>query len=180
MPDTKQCSRCGETKNVTEFYRDSRAKSGRAASCKTCRTKENREYRERNREAIKARQHAYNAKRTPRKTCTKCYETKPKTQFAKDRRKQDGLSPICKKCRKLGDKKTLPAGAKKQRENARRYLEVVSQLHDARTDREPRKNECNYSGCTRKKAYKNDPHHFGFCTEHENNAAEILGYKLTA
>ena len=180
MPDTKQCTTCHATRPTSDFYRRSRAKDGLAASCKECEAERNRDYRRRNREKVAEKKRARRAKTTPRKTCTKCHETKPGTQFAKDRRKQDGRSPICKKCRKHGDKKTIPAGAKKQQENARRYLKVVAQLHDARTDREPRKHECNYSGCTRPKAYKNDPHNFGFCPEHENNAAFILGYKATA
>lgn len=113
------------------------------------------------------------------KQCAKCGETKPRHQFSKDKWRSDGLASICKTCRKQRNKKTLTAGAKKRRENAQRYRKVVSQLHDARTDREPKGNRCNYSGCYYEKVYTNDPHRLGFCAKHEKNAALILGYDQT-
>lgn len=178
----KTCAKCGETKSITEFCRDNRRKDGRSNICKPCDTEKYRKYYERNREKVNARRrasYAEHVQKAPRKICTKCYEDKPATQFYKDSQKKDGLSPVCKTCKNQEKSGTVPAGAKRQRENRRRYLEVVSQLNDAATDREPKKHECNYSGCKNKKAYKNDPHRLGFCAKHEKNAARILGYKQT-
>lgn len=179
MPDTKQCIRCGGTKNLTEFPRDNRRKNGRASICKPCNAERHREYRARNREAAEEQQCDHNGQRAPKKMCTKCYEIKPKTLFHKDSQKKDGLSPVCKTCKNQEKSHNVPAGAKRQRENRRRYLEVVPQLNDARTDREPKGNRCNYSGCYYEKVYTNDPHRLGFCAKHEKNAALILGYDQT-
>ena len=180
MPETKQCATCHTVKPTTEFYRRSRATDGLAASCKTCDAARNRDYRRRNRDKVAKQKRVYRAKTTNRKTCTKCGTAKRRNQFNKDRTRKDGLHPICKECRNKYDNHTATAAEKKQHQNARRYLKIVAQLHDEQTDREPRKGECNYSGCTRPKAYANDPYSFGFCPTHETNAAEILGYKLTA
>ena len=35
------------------------------------------------------------------KTCTKCHIEKKESQFPKDSRKRDGLSPVCKECHKV-------------------------------------------------------------------------------
>ena len=38
----KACTRCGEVKPLADFYRDSRARDGRAARCKLCASREAR------------------------------------------------------------------------------------------------------------------------------------------
>ncbi|MBA7662760.1 hypothetical protein ES703_70793 [subsurface metagenome] len=53
---TKRCSRCGETKPLDDFYRDSRSKDQHDAWCKDCFNKYRQVWREthRDREALKA------------------------------------------------------------------------------------------------------------------------------
>lgn len=115
------------------------------------------------------------------KQCTKCGETKPLTDYHRNKNRKDGHASICKTCRNVyTNPQKLPAGHRLRAENAQRYREVVAHLHDERTDREPKKGECAYSGCGRKQDPENDPHGYGFCTKHGENAAKILGYKLTA
>lgn len=45
---SKQCSRCGETKSLSEFYRRALSADGRSASCSACQKR----YREENREKV--------------------------------------------------------------------------------------------------------------------------------
>ena len=40
----KNCSKCGEKKELFEFQKDNRTKDGRRADCKTCKRKLDREY----------------------------------------------------------------------------------------------------------------------------------------
>jgi len=69
-PQGKRCSKCGEVKPLTEFYRDARAKDGRRPHCKACitaRCQANKEARaaydharyEANREEILAQARVY-------------------------------------------------------------------------------------------------------------------------
>lgn len=55
----KVCTSCQVEKPESMFHRDSRAKTGYRADCKSCRKIYTQRYNESNREAIKARQRAY-------------------------------------------------------------------------------------------------------------------------
>lgn len=63
------------------------------------------------------------------KTCTRCKETKPLTEFRKNSRQEDGHEVACKACRKKYDNetyKTDPIRRKAIREsNDRRRLELM-------------------------------------------------------
>ena len=52
---SKQCSRCGQVKSLDEFYRCSRVRDGRQASCKECRKAQRLAYRERENELTRRR-----------------------------------------------------------------------------------------------------------------------------
>ena len=56
---TKVCTKCGEDKPLTEFYRDSRRSDGLTSSCKKCNNFLKAEYRKANPEKMKARDAAY-------------------------------------------------------------------------------------------------------------------------
>lgn len=43
----KRCTKCGELKPLSEFYKDSYQKSGYRPSCKICSNKQNYEYKNR-------------------------------------------------------------------------------------------------------------------------------------
>lgn len=55
--DTKVCTKCGEEKQLDEFYRDANRDRGRRSSCKMCHTK----YRNENLERMRKRANAYYA-----------------------------------------------------------------------------------------------------------------------
>ena len=71
MAPMKTCSKCGETKNVSEFHRDKRKECGFRPQCKACArayyqankekfAEQQRAYREANREKVAQRHRAYN------------------------------------------------------------------------------------------------------------------------
>lgn len=51
---TKTCTKCGETKPMDDFHRQSAAPSGRAAECRVCNAARSRAYRARNLERLQA------------------------------------------------------------------------------------------------------------------------------
>lgn len=94
--ETKRCSKCGETKPVTEFYTD--AKGGYKSQCKAChketvaaRTKRVRAEKKTEREAMKP---------TETKTCPKCGRELPREAFGHKAEAKDGLQSWCNDCRK--------------------------------------------------------------------------------
>lgn len=60
MPNSKQCTRCGEAKPLDGFNRDKKGKLGRSAHCKACRSAHMAEYNAR--AEIKARAAEYRAR----------------------------------------------------------------------------------------------------------------------
>jgi hypothetical protein len=75
--DTKQCVMCGETKSITDFYKNKRAKDGACSYCKKCNTKYNTAYRNNRlkqdpsyRETIRAY-----VRKSDRKNCQKRIQT---------------------------------------------------------------------------------------------------------
>ena len=181
MPDTKQCTKCGETQPLDNFHKTKARPDGRTPSCKTCRNEQSRRYREANLEYVQEYDRMRRKKNPPR-TCSKCGETKPTSMFHQDRSKADGYAPSCKLCNALTkNPKDMPAGTKLQWENRRRYLKIASQLNDDEEDELPYvKGRCTYIGCKQNQNPKYDPHNLGLCEKHGKNAATVLGYKLTA
>lgn len=85
--DSKSCSRCAQTKFLSEFPLD----KGRPGSwCYQCRC-------EAQKAANLAKDYTVSVKE---KTCSKCNQLLPESSFTRDRRRPDGLFPYCKDCRK--------------------------------------------------------------------------------
>ena len=95
LPDiaSKQCSKCGETKSVTEFYPVLRNKDGYSSWCKTCFQKRGQAYHKRLAARRKREIPSIKIKR-----CPKCGEMKPVSEFYKAIGKVDGYTTICKGC----------------------------------------------------------------------------------
>jgi len=55
----KRCSKCGETKPLTEFHKNKRKKDGLRCHCKVCAAEYKRRYRQENKEAIAEYQRQY-------------------------------------------------------------------------------------------------------------------------
>lgn len=56
---TKECSKCKETKPISEFYRSKKNKDGLHGLCKTCFKNYAREYYSKNKKIVKAQASAY-------------------------------------------------------------------------------------------------------------------------
>ena len=86
------------------------------------------------------------------KTCTKCGETKPTTEFYKDSAARDGLRCDCKSCKKASDKARYEANPEKKKAYGKAYYEAnkekVKALH--KTYREANKEKIKADG----KAYR--------------------------
>jgi|DEB0MinimDraft_6_1074348.scaffolds.fasta_scaffold00426_10 hypothetical protein len=59
--ETKACSKCGETKPLTEYYKDGQNKDGLKFSCKVCYKAQQVKYQEENHEKVKAARAKYRA-----------------------------------------------------------------------------------------------------------------------
>lgn len=55
----KKCSKCGETKKLTEFYRNSTSRDGFRADCKSCHSIRYREWRQANQERLREKMRQY-------------------------------------------------------------------------------------------------------------------------
>jgi 5-methylcytosine-specific restriction endonuclease McrA len=87
MNNTKQCTKCKETKSRSEFYKDKTKKDGLDSRCKPCKS----EYQQ---ERAKNLVH-----QTPdTKQCTKCKEIKAASEFHNHKIGKDGLKSRCKLC----------------------------------------------------------------------------------
>jgi len=103
--ESKVCTRCGVKKPLISFAPDRRATDGRSSRCRACINAVAAERRHRkNAGAISLTQTA-----TPQvepqaepqvdsKVCTRCWVTKPLTEFLRDTRLQDGHTDWCREC----------------------------------------------------------------------------------
>jgi hypothetical protein len=88
----KPCTKCGETKSVGEFFRESRNASGFASACKQCR--KGGRYGTRKRLLAERERLAIDGLRR----CSHCKSVKPNAAFGTDRSRPDGLNIQCKSC----------------------------------------------------------------------------------
>ena len=87
----KVCSKCGERKPVSEFYKSSRTADSLQCWCKSC----HRAAQGQNRQRLK--DEGPTIIRTT-KVCPKCGEEKPVSEFNKSTSRVDGLTSWCKAC----------------------------------------------------------------------------------
>ena len=79
----KTCSKCGEAKALSEFYKRNRSKDGLEYRCIVCKKKLNKAYRESNRDRESARVRAYYAaNRDARRRVQKAYADSHKEEAA--------------------------------------------------------------------------------------------------
>lgn len=55
------------------------------------------------------------------KTCAKCGEAKPLTEFNKDSNKRDGLQTWCKECKKIANAKYYAANPENRRKSSAKW-----------------------------------------------------------
>ncbi len=82
----KRCTKCGQVKALSEFYRSAKVRrDGRESTCKQCR-----------RERVNRKNYA--PRTEGEKICPRCKQTKSVAEFGSYKRREDGLSSWCKDC----------------------------------------------------------------------------------
>lgn len=122
---TKTCTKCGRELPISEFYARAGAKDGLQTQCKEC-------HNAATQRSIEKRKGIVNTGQTEEPTtklCICCGETKPITEFYKDKKATDGHQSYCKHCLNL---KTAER-ARKVRAEKRAMKEA------AKTDEQPKK-----------------------------------------
>jgi hypothetical protein len=95
----KLCPKCGETKRVSEFYKNKREKDGLNCYCKDCSKRRVKNYSQNNK-----KRNFEQGVRITKKCCLKCGRTKNAGEFYRDINKKDGLNQWCKACIKQYNK----------------------------------------------------------------------------
>ena len=95
---TKRCSKCGETKPLSEFFKRRERPSGYASRCKLCFNTWQRGYKQR-RKTEGPRERIRKIAPTDNKTCNRCGLVKPAIEFRSHRRTDgDGYYNQCQEC----------------------------------------------------------------------------------
>ena len=93
---TKTCTKCGRELPISEFYARAGSKDGLQTICKDCHNAATKRCHD------KAKAQAHTEKSLQEtcdmKRCAKCGETKPLTDFYKDKKASDGHQSWCKHC----------------------------------------------------------------------------------
>ena len=123
----KTCSKCGNTKALSEFYKRKRTRDGHEHHCKECIRVQNQAYYAANRERLRAAGAAWRKANPQRvaadaeKACTVCRETKPLSAFHKDKTQKDGHRGCCGKCACARQRVYRKANAEKNRAACRAW-----------------------------------------------------------
>jgi len=88
----KTCTKCKETKSVDEFYKDKNSPDRLCYTCKTCKAVDGKLYYR-----VRPKKNSVNPN-IKEKSCGMCKETKPVTEFFKNKATSDGLGGKCKNC----------------------------------------------------------------------------------
>ena len=94
---TKTCSHCGETKPLSDFYKDKKATDGHQSWCKRCVSLDNAA---RARKALAEKRAKAETEQPETKTCPKCGRELPREAFGHKAEAKDGLQSWCNDCRK--------------------------------------------------------------------------------
>lgn len=116
MP-SKICTKCGEEKDHSAFWKHKTTADGLRPDCKDCVNARRRERRRRNQERDEPK-----VKRTE-KYCSDCSTTKPISEFYRDEASPDKHNYICKSCQAKRQKDWRERNREQIRERKREYYE---------------------------------------------------------
>ena len=90
----KQCSKCGEIKHISKFYKDKNRKYGVMKICKECRKIYEKKYKDKHREEIKEKQRqSYYENIEERREYHRNWKREHKENVAKTNKKQEMVNP---------------------------------------------------------------------------------------
>ncbi len=102
---TKDCSKCFETKPVTEFHKDAQAKDGLRTYCRICTNKYMKSWYAKKTNGESKTENRLTPTAPLIKRCCKCKRTKATSEFHKNQAISDGFAAYCKPCaREYADK----------------------------------------------------------------------------
>lgn len=139
----KQCTKCGETKCLTEFGKDKRLKSGYGAICKACKSKMDKEYRDRKGEELLEQKREYYAENKENiLKQMKEYREKNKEVISERRKKYRERTKEQQKAKRreyyLKNKERIKAKANKYyAENKEKCIERNNKYERERRQRDP-------------------------------------------
>lgn len=90
--DSQVCTKCGQTKSLTDFYRQAASKSGYAMHCKACMDANRRRNRDKKRRRRKVEV-------PDTKVCRRCEVEKKAEEFSAMPSSGDGLYSYCRACK---------------------------------------------------------------------------------
>lgn len=94
IPIPKVCTKCGETKNISDFEVDKDTKDGHGSRCKACVSKYNAWYRS----SAFVSEASKKIQIPGKKQCSRCGNFKIFSEFSVNLRSSDGLDYHCKEC----------------------------------------------------------------------------------
>lgn len=98
----KICNKCKKTLPKSQFYKKARSKDGLSSNCIECEKKIAKQTRIR---YFKSGKWKENLKNIPKeKECKRCHKVLPSSQFDKNKERKDGLSRLCKNCKRIKNK----------------------------------------------------------------------------
>ena len=100
----KYCTKCNQSKALTEFGKRSKSRDGLESRCKVCRSARNKKWYQNNVEEIIAGASKWQQNNTE-KYCKECNKCKALTAFYKHSGHRDGLASRCKVCKNASSKK---------------------------------------------------------------------------
>lgn len=113
LPDGKKCKRCNEIKGAEDFALNRGNKDGRQYYCKSC-----------NDACRRVEMRRIPSEMLVTKICCDCFQTKPREEFAKDKKSVTGLCGRCRKC--AAEKKS------KNRQRSPREVSLRNMYHRVR------------------------------------------------
>lgn len=122
----KICTQCKSEKPVTDFYVRNASKSGLSGICKNCNNSRCKNVRDKNQAAFVEGGSVF----PDEKTCTKCNETLPVSQYCKHSGSKDGLKNWCRSCNSESNKArdaTLEGALRKLMNNGREHIRVKNE-----------------------------------------------------
>ena len=114
---SKCCTKCGVDKGMDEYFTDKTRGDGKVSQCKTCRREYSQQVKNKNKEE------PVQVEEGTMKTCRKCTEEKPITEFYKENITKSGYKSICKVCSENQKKVYIVNNIEKVKQSKQRYYD---------------------------------------------------------
>jgi hypothetical protein len=123
---TRECTKCGRTLLLSEFYKanTSRGKFGHSSRCKRCKNELHAKY-------VAQRWPKPEPTPTGFKRCSKCSVIKPVSEFTQLKKSRDGFCGRCKECKRAKQRQEYLDHPGRQWAASQRWIKTHKERHDA-------------------------------------------------